>query len=84
MKINYLPRLLFALAMSLSFMSMANKDCLTVFNETVNQSLDEAHENVRECHLEPMAIASYCEYEAAIKLNHEINGAINAYENCED
>lgn len=85
MKNNFPPLFLLALTICLSFMSMApKKDCLTTFNETVNQSLDDAHEDVRDCGQEPYAIASKCELEVAVRLNHEINGAVDVYEHCKD
>ncbi|WP_020568806.1 hypothetical protein [Neolewinella persica] len=83
MKSTTLQRGLCVFALCLLFASVQAKDCLTPFNVTVNQALDEAHESVRECsNNEPYAIAHYCELEVAVLLNHNINNALDSYDNC--
>lgn len=83
MKPVILQRILCVFTFCLLFTSVDAKDCLTLFNETVNQALDDAHENVRDCsNGEPYAIYQYCELEAAVLLNHNINNALDSYEDC--
>jgi hypothetical protein len=81
---SFIPQRAFCIfALCLLFASVDAKDCLTPFNETVNQALDDAHESIRQCSNNEVAtLYPHCELEASVRLNHNINNALDSYDDC--